>query len=325
MFGSSVASPSATVTSPQASPSRSRHRGLSYLRSYTHNRLSSSHQTTTTNTPTSTATSRPARLSLSRSQSYPQSPLTSPTAPATQEQGQSPIQQDRDGQQPGNKVEATVPIPQTSQPAVASGSQGQAALDGVAEGTGDMARNRAANTTSSSGNQATSGTRATAADGKTEEVDETHPPTIRFYPHQELPNGRPSLHFSPIVRTLPSYSSVIKVGRYSEREGVPIANPTSPSDAPVGFKSKVVSRKHCEFSFVNGSWHIKDAASSSGTFLNHVRLSQPNQVSRLFPVKDGDVVQLGIDFKGGEEMIFRCVKIRIECNRSWQQRPNKYK
>jgi pSer/pThr/pTyr-binding forkhead associated (FHA) protein len=77
--------------------------------------------------------------------------------------------------------------------------------------------------------------------------------------------------------------------------------------------------------YVNGQWHIKDVGSSSGTFLNHMRLSQPNMVSRLYTIKDGDIVQLGIDFRGGEEMIFRCVRIRIECNRSWQQQPNEFK
>ena len=40
---------------------------------------------------------------------------------------------------------------------------------------------------------------------------------------------------------------------------------------------------------------------------------------------EDDAVQLGIDFRGGEEMIFRCVKIRIECNRSWQKKPNAFK
>ncbi|GAB1196809.1 hypothetical protein APSETT444_006086 [Aspergillus pseudonomiae] len=131
--------------------------------------------------------------------------------------------------------------------------------------------------------------------------------TIRFFPHQDSHgNSRPSLPFIPISRTLPSESSVIRVGRYSERDGLPVANPTEPSDAAVGFKSKVVSRKHCEFLYVNGQWHIKDVGSSSGTFLNHMRLSQPNMASRLYTVKDGDIVQLGIDFRGGEEMIFRC-------------------
>ncbi|KAF9891795.1 hypothetical protein FE257_003276 [Aspergillus nanangensis] len=150
--------------------------------------------------------------------------------------------------------------------------------------------------------------------------------TIRFFPHQDSTqqNSRPSLPFIPISRTLPSESCVIRVGRYSERDGLPSPNPSEPSDAPVGFKSKVVSRKHCEFLHMNGQWHVKDVGSSSGTFLNHMRLSQPNMVSRLYTVKDGDIVQLGIDFRGGEEMIFRCVRIRIECNRSWQQRPNEF-
>jgi len=110
------------------------------------------------------------------------------------------------------------------------------------------------------------------------------------------------------------------VGRYSERE----ITSGDPDALPVGFKSKVVSRRHCEFSCTNGQWFIKDVKSSSGTFLNHVRLSSPGVESRLYPVNDGDVVQLGIDFKGGEEVIFRCVKIRVECNRGWQKSLNNF-
>lgn len=150
--------------------------------------------------------------------------------------------------------------------------------------------------------------------------------TVRFFPYQDsYQSSRPSLPFIPISRTLPSESCVIRVGRYSERDGIPNPNPSEPSDSPVGFKSKVVSRKHCEFMFINGQWHIKDVGSSSGTFLNHMRLSQPNMVSRLYSIKDGDIVQLGIDFRGGEEMIFRCVRIRIECNRAWQKQQNEFK
>ncbi|EAA57591.1 hypothetical protein AN6908.2 [Aspergillus nidulans FGSC A4] len=149
--------------------------------------------------------------------------------------------------------------------------------------------------------------------------------TIRFFPHQDpSQSSRPSLPFIPISRTLPSDTCNIRVGRYSERDGLPQPNPSEPSDAPVGFKSKVVSRKHCEFIYQNGQWHIKDVGSSSGTFLNHMRLSQPGMPSRLYTIKDGDIVQLGIDFRGGEEMIFRCVRIRVECNRSWQQQPNEF-
>lgn len=114
------------------------------------------------------------------------------------------------------------------------------------------------------------------------------------------------------------------MGRYSERDNIPEVPANVPSAAAVGFKSKVVSRKHCELWCSNSQWYIKDVKSSSGTFLNHIRLSQPNVESKPFKVKDGDIVQLGIDFRGGEEMIFRCVKIRIECNRGWQQGLNTF-
>ncbi|KAL2357626.1 hypothetical protein BJ546DRAFT_1058201 [Cryomyces antarcticus] len=149
-------------------------------------------------------------------------------------------------------------------------------------------------------------------------------PSIRFIPHQEPRATRPSLQFPSISRTLPAEGSIIRVGRYSERDGQQEAPPNIPSSAPVGFKSKVVSRRHCEFWCSNSQWYIKDVKSSSGTFLNHIRLSQPGAESKPWPVNDGDVVQLGIDFRGGEEMIFRCVKIRIECNRGWQKGLNNF-
>ena len=150
-------------------------------------------------------------------------------------------------------------------------------------------------------------------------------PTIKFVPHQDPRSARPSLKFPAMTRVLPNGNSVIRVGRYSERDSPPVVHTNQPSNAPVGFKSKVVSRRHCEFWCANGQWYIKDVKSSSGTFLNHIRLSQPGVESGPWPVSDGDVIQLGIDFRGGEEMIFRCVKIRIECNRGWQNGPNTFK
>lgn len=150
-------------------------------------------------------------------------------------------------------------------------------------------------------------------------------PTIKLVPHLDPRSARPSLRFPAMTRMLPNGTSVIRVGRYSERDSPPIVHTNQPSSAPVGFKSKVVSRRHCEFWCSNGQWYIRDVKSSSGTFLNHIRLSQPGVESGPWPVNDGDVVQLGIDFRGGEEMIFRCVKIRIECNRGWQSGPNKFK
>ncbi|KAI0881885.1 RING finger protein [Annulohypoxylon maeteangense] len=149
-------------------------------------------------------------------------------------------------------------------------------------------------------------------------------PTIRFSAFYDARSNRPSLSFTPISRTLPTGKEAIKVGRYSERENHALVPINTPSSAPVGFKSKVVSRRHCEFWFEKGKWYIKDVKSSSGTFLNHIRLSAPGTESKPFPINDGDIVQLGIDFKGGEEMIYRCVKMRIELNRGWQSKPNTF-
>lgn len=150
-------------------------------------------------------------------------------------------------------------------------------------------------------------------------------PSIRFSTFYDPRAARPSLTFTPISRTLPTGHEVIRVGRYSERDSQPNVPPNVPSAAPVGFKSKVVSRRHCEFWYEGGKWYIKDVKSSSGTFLNHIRLSPPGTESKPFPINDGDIVQLGIDFKGGEEMIFRCVKMRLELNRGWQNKLNTFK
>ncbi|KAK4241891.1 hypothetical protein C8A03DRAFT_40726 [Achaetomium macrosporum] len=149
-------------------------------------------------------------------------------------------------------------------------------------------------------------------------------PSIRFSTFYDPRATRPSLKFAPISRTLPTGREVIRVGRYSERDNQPNVPANAPSAAPVGFKSKVVSRRHCEFWYEDGKWYIKDVKSSSGTFLNHIRLSPPGTESKPYPVNDGDIVQLGIDFKGGEEMIFRCVKMRLELNRGWQNKLNNF-
>ncbi|KAI0526374.1 SMAD/FHA domain-containing protein [Xylaria bambusicola] len=149
-------------------------------------------------------------------------------------------------------------------------------------------------------------------------------PSIRLSAFFDPRATRPSLSFTPVARTLPTGKETIKVGRYSERENHAPVPMNAPSAAPVGFKSKVVSRRHCEFWYEKGKWYIKDVKSSSGTFLNHIRLSAPATESKPYPINDGDIVQLGIDFKGGEEMIYRCVKMRIELNRGWQAKPNAF-
>jgi pSer/pThr/pTyr-binding forkhead associated (FHA) protein len=74
-----------------------------------------------------------------------------------------------------------------------------------------------------------------------------------------------------------------------------------------------------------GKWLIKDTKSSSGTFLNHVRLSTAGQESKPHQLKDGDILQLGVDYQGGAEDMYKSVKIRVELGREWQAVPNVFK
>lgn len=74
-----------------------------------------------------------------------------------------------------------------------------------------------------------------------------------------------------------------------------------------------------------GKFFIKDTKSSSGTFLNHVRLSPANLVSKPHQIKDGDILQLGVDYQGGTEDMYKSVKIRIEVGREWQAAANAFK
>ncbi|RHZ78301.1 hypothetical protein Glove_166g198 [Diversispora epigaea] len=136
-------------------------------------------------------------------------------------------------------------------------------------------------------------------------------PAIRIVPHIEGPR---SLHFDIIEREVGD-SVVIKIGRFTDKAFIPNR---------VTFKSKVVSRGHAEIWTEGNKFFIRDTKSSSGTFLNHVRLSAPSAESKAFQLKDGDVVQLGVDYQGGTEEIYRCVKMRIELNRSWQRQINPF-
>ncbi|KAI0114257.1 hypothetical protein F4776DRAFT_330204 [Hypoxylon sp. NC0597] len=141
-------------------------------------------------------------------------------------------------------------------------------------------------------------------------------PSICFSPFYDIrKSNQPRLPFSPIFRVLPTGKEVVRVGRYSERKDKYPISPGMLTVDPVGFKTKVVSRRHCEFWVENGKWYMKDVKSSSGTFLNHLRLSEPGAESDPRLVNDGDIVQLGINFKGGQERIYRSVHMRVELNK----------
>ncbi|KAI8335028.1 SMAD/FHA domain-containing protein [Chlamydoabsidia padenii] len=112
--------------------------------------------------------------------------------------------------------------------------------------------------------------------------------------------------FDVIERTLQS-GMVLKLGRYSDRN--------SCADR-LSFKSKVVSRCHAELWQEDGKIYIKDTGSSSGTFVNRARLGPANTSSGPYIIQDGDLIQLGVDYKGGVQPMYRAVRIRFEVDRT---------
>lgn len=169
---------------------------------------------------------------------------------------------------------------------------------------------------------ATTGGPSTASEGEKQTY------RIRLVPHLE--NAR-SLHFEPIVRDVRVGGPPLRVGRFTDRATNPTRgnglNPNDKNSDKVAFRSKVVSRAHAEL-WVQGKgvFFLKDTKSSSGTFINHMRLSPPGQESTPHILKDGDIIQLGVDYQGGTEEMYRCVKIKVEVGqgREWQGGANAF-
>ncbi|KAJ6461544.1 hypothetical protein DFH09DRAFT_1348039 [Mycena vulgaris] len=136
---------------------------------------------------------------------------------------------------------------------------------------------------------------------------------IRLVPHLD---SRRSLRFDPISRDLRVDAPPLRIGRFTDRSGLGLAAVNALSTNKIAFKSKVVSRE-------SGS-SPPPTQSNSGTFLNHVRLSPANTESRAHQIKDGDILQLGVDYLGGAEDIYKSVKIRVEVGREWQGAANAF-
>ncbi|KIK63510.1 hypothetical protein GYMLUDRAFT_162921 [Collybiopsis luxurians FD-317 M1] len=129
---------------------------------------------------------------------------------------------------------------------------------------------------------------------------------------------------------------VLRIGRFTDRSGNNNGgsnggiNNNNPNSFKLAFKSKVVSRAHAELWVELGAegnqpkFFIRDTKSSSGTFLNHLRLAAAGADSRPFQIKDGDILQLGVDYQGGSEDIYKSVKIRVEVGREWMRGRNEF-
>jgi len=132
--------------------------------------------------------------------------------------------------------------------------------------------------------------------------------SIQFVSYPDAARSPHPLTFDKIERDLIE-GMVVKIGRQVNRPGNNNDNITN--DNAIWFKSKVVSRSHAEIWAKDGQVYLKDTASSSGTFLNHMRLSPSGKESRPYPLKDNDIIQLGIDYQGKDEDIYKCVIIKI--------------
>lgn len=154
-------------------------------------------------------------------------------------------------------------------------------------------------------------------------VGPTH--TLRLVPYMDMTRSIP---FIPTAVDVQEGGHALQIGRFSDRRGwgapseerspttlmsVVTDDVASGASTRITFQSKVVSRLHAEvWCETGGPMFIRDTKSSSGTFLNSARLAPSGTPSKPFPLKDGDVIQLGIDYQGGAEELYRSIKLRVE-------------
>jgi hypothetical protein len=129
---------------------------------------------------------------------------------------------------------------------------------------------------------------------------------IRLVPHRA--SGGNTFNFDPISRDMAESDSPLRLGRPDD---IHLRLPAVHS-SKIALKSRVVSRQHAEIWVSSGIFYIRDTKSASGTFLNGRRLSPTKTESNPHELKDGDVVQLGVDYGGGRQEIYKCVRIRVE-------------
>ncbi|KAI9266449.1 hypothetical protein BDA99DRAFT_436682 [Phascolomyces articulosus] len=140
-------------------------------------------------------------------------------------------------------------------------------------------------------------------------------------PHEPSPNDDGEVHirlvphvtynsqchvFDVIERSL-QQGVILKLGRYNNNRRTNNSNHLS-------FKSKVVSRSHAELWCENGRVYIRDTSSSTGTFVNRIRLPPVDADFSLSAkeLSNGDIIQLGVDYQLGIESIYRAVRMRLQ-------------
>lgn len=135
---------------------------------------------------------------------------------------------------------------------------------------------------------------------------EEPPPIIQFEPYVDNESPQSSLSFPPFSCRIKNLKSRIRL----KWDGGQATNDLNVKE--FGFKSMVVSRKHCELGYRNGQWYVRDIGSAGGTFLNKARLPGPGEKIPPTVVNDGDIIRLGSTAES-QGPSSRPVAIKVRC------------
>ncbi|KAK9722828.1 hypothetical protein K7432_002367 [Basidiobolus ranarum] len=120
----------------------------------------------------------------------------------------------------------------------------------------------------------------------------------------------------PPTLVLTSLSHTFPTKKFELFDKIPIGRQVSPKTSPDVkngyFDSKVLSRTHAEVWSENGQVYIRDLKSSNGTYLNEVRLSPEGVESPPFELKNGDVLEFGIDIQEIDKIEYRKISCKVE-------------
>lgn len=153
--------------------------------------------------------------------------------------------------------------------------------------------------------------------------------SIRLTPYFQSQSNAKAINFHPLIRRVGPNSQII-ICRNSKHIQKSIRD-IPEIYQPVFFTSNVISRIHGYLKVdSSGNWFIQDVKSASGTFLNHNRISPNSKISKDIYIKDGDIIQLGLTINnnndnGDEDIVFRCVRMKVEVNDSWKLNKEKLK
>lgn len=145
---------------------------------------------------------------------------------------------------------------------------------------------------------------------KSDDEEPEFPTTVQLQliPVSEIPN-KPTI--GDVIERSLQEGVILSIGRQVIKDGQQVIKGKQNSEDNIWFNSKVVSRNHAELWMKDHQIYIRDIGSSSGTFLNKMRLSPSGKESRPYAIKQGDILQFGIDFRGKVEDVYKSVIVKI--------------